>query len=273
MQYPEKDQDFRCVTSLTSTVCSLCGVRYPAQNGDTPIQAVMDAAEKELGGEKVEKMLIFAPDAVGIQLWEKYPERLQQVQKLAPIRVPIKVVMPSVTPVCFGSMYSGALPEVHGITAYAKPVLTVETIFNVFPEAGKKTAICAINGCSIDTIFRKRPISYLSSVTDAEALQFTETLLRDYNYDFILSYATDYDAVMHHTAPFAPEAIKAFETDVETFQKLVALVDKVWAGYNRLIVFSPDHGSHTAENGHGKHGCDIPEDMMVYHFYSVKHKA
>jgi len=272
MQYSEKNEDFRCVTSLTPTVCELCGVRTPAQNGDTPIESVIQAAENELHGEKIEKMLIFAPDAVGIQLWDKFPEEISKVQSLAPVRVPIRVVMPSVTPVCFASMYSGAMPEVHGIREYAKPVLTCETLFNVFPEAGKNTAICAVNACSIDTIFRRRPITYISTVSDKAAVDFTDSLLKEYDYDFILTYATDYDAVMHHTAPFAPEAITAFKTDIASFQRLVELTDTIWAGYNRLIIWSPDHGSHTAENGHGIHGKDIPEDMLVYHFYRIKAK-
>ena len=270
MNYPENDSDFRCITCLTPTVCQLCGVRLPAQNGDTPIQAVLDAAKKELGDEPVEKMLIFAPDAVGIQLWEKYPENLPRVQNLAPVRVPIRSVMPSVTPVNFASMYSGALPEVHGIQEYAKPVLTCETLFNVFPECNKKTAICASNGCSIDTIFRKRKITYISSRTDAESFNFTEMLLRNYDYDFILDYMGDYDSIMHKTAPFAPEAIRAYEICIETFEKLVQITDEVWKGYNRLVIWSPDHGSHLRDNGHGTHGSDLPEDLLVYHFYRVK---
>lgn len=295
MIFPENENDFLCITSLTPTVCDLCNVRRPAQCGAEPIKAVVEAAEKELNGGKIEKMLIFAPDAVGIQLWEKYPEEQGKVESLAPIRIPIKSVMPSVTPVNFGSMYSGALPEVHGIREYAKPVLTCETLFNVFPEAGKKTAICAVNGCSIDTIFRRRPVTYISTLSDADALTFTETILgncsftsgiqgfegvdqkfsedilNNRSFDFILCYATDYDSVMHHTQPFAPEAITAFKTDVQSFQRLVALTDKVWKGFNRLIVWSPDHGSHLNPNtNHGTHGSDMPEDTLVYHFYRIK---
>ncbi|MBQ7649349.1 MAG: hypothetical protein IJS15_00235 [Victivallales bacterium] len=271
MIFPENESDFLCITSLTPTVCDLCGVRRPAQCGAEPIKAVMDAAARELDGGKIEKMLIFAPDAVGIQLWEKFPEEQAKVESLAPIRIPIQSVMPSVTPVNYGSMYSGAMPEVHGIQEYAKPVLTCETLFNVFPEAGKKTAICAVNGCSIDTIFRKRPVTYISTRTDADALAFTENILNNCDYDFILSYATDYDSVMHHSEPFAPEAITAFKTDVTSFQKLVALTDKFWKNYNRLIVWTPDHGSHLSpKTNHGSHGADMPEDRLIYHFFRIK---
>ena len=65
MNFPEKESDFLCITSLTPTVCDLCGVRRPAQCGAEPIKAVMEAAAKELDGGKIEKMLIFAPDEIG----------------------------------------------------------------------------------------------------------------------------------------------------------------------------------------------------------------
>ncbi len=76
---------------------------------------------------------------------------------------------------------------------------------------------------------------------------------------------------MHHTEPFAPEAITAFKTDVASFQTLVALTDKIWKGYNRLIIWTPDHGSHLNPNtNHGTHGADMPEDTLIYHFYRIK---
>ena len=270
MRYPEPDPSFRCVTSLTPTVCDLCGVRRPAQCGDEPIAALVEAAQEQLHGGKIEKVLIFAPDAVGIHLWEKFPEQLSAVEAIAPWRIPIRVVMPSVTPVCFGSMFSGALPEVHGIREYAKPVLTCETIFNVFPEAGRKTAIAAVNGCSIDTIFRKRPVTYVSTTKDADTLAFSEHLLRQPEYDFLLSYAYDYDHAGHAGGPFSADAIAAFNTDLDSFQKLAALADEVWADHNHLIVFAPDHGQHDTTTGRGSHGLDIPEDMLVYHFYAIR---
>ena len=57
MNFPEKLEDFRCVTAFTPTVCTLIGARIPAQCEDTPLDAVIAEAEKKLNGEKVEKML------------------------------------------------------------------------------------------------------------------------------------------------------------------------------------------------------------------------
>ncbi len=35
------------------------------------------------------------------------------------------------------TMYTGAQPAVHGITAYAKPVIKIDTIFDALIRAGK----------------------------------------------------------------------------------------------------------------------------------------
>ena len=272
MNFPEKLEDFRCVTAFTPTVCTLIGARIPAQCEDTPLDAVIAEAEKKLNGEKVEKMLIFAPDACGIHLWERYPEKLAKVEAVAPLRVPTKVVMPSVTPVCFASMYTGATPAIHGIQKYERPILTVETIFNTFPEAKKKTGICAVNQCSIDLIFRKRPVTYCSTRSDAEAVKFSHFLMQDPAFDVVLNYATDYDHIMHATGPFADEAIGALDRNIAAFQQFSAWIDEYWGAYNRLLVWSPDHGAHESSPGRGPPGTDMPEDLLVYHFYSIRAK-
>ena len=66
--------------------------------------------QEQLNGDLVEKVLIFAPDG-SVSTSGKFPEYLAAVEAIAPLRIPIRVVMPSVTPVCFASMFSGALPE------------------------------------------------------------------------------------------------------------------------------------------------------------------
>ena len=47
--------------------------------------------------------------------------------------------------------------------------------------------------------------------------------------------------------------------------------DECWNGYNRMIAFTPDHGSHkNSSTGKGDHGEDIPEDMELRHFYGFR---
>lgn len=61
---------------------------------------------------------------------EKYRAHFAQLEKRAALRLPMRSVVPPVTPVAFASMYSGLQPAQHGIMKYEKPVLGVETVFD-----------------------------------------------------------------------------------------------------------------------------------------------
>ena len=98
--------------------------------------------------------------------------------------------MPSVTPVCFGTMYTGAQPSVHGIQKYEKPVITIDTLFDALLRAGKKVALITYGKCSLSKIFLERNIDYyhfdeggIASV-NAKAM---EVILND-KHDFIVIY-------------------------------------------------------------------------------------
>jgi len=92
-------------------------------------------------------------------------------------------VMPSVTPVCFASMYTGAMPNVHGIQAYEKPVLSTDTVFDAFIRADLKPAIVSTANDSISCIFLERDMDYfifdVSTANDSISCIFLE---RDMDY-------------------------------------------------------------------------------------------
>lgn len=259
------------IGDLTPTVCEINNWPVPAQSGGTPVAMVVDHAQRLFGGEgKNEKTFIYCPDAIGDIHYKHYPEELKKVERLAGIKLLSSGVMPSVTPVCFGTIFSGASPQVHGITQYAKPVLTVETIFDSAVAAGKKAAIVSVNACSIDMIFRKRKIEYISTRTDASSRDFAEKLLRWYDYDLIVCYSTDYDHLSHHTGCDSEESVTALKTCVRYFEDFARLTDEIWGKYNRTLIWAPDHGNHPVDEKSGTHGANVPEDMLVNHFYRLK---
>ena len=68
------------IGDLTPTVCALMGVEEPSSCGGTAIASVVDQAFRVTGKEnKMEKILIFCPDAVGDIHRQKYPEKLARV--------------------------------------------------------------------------------------------------------------------------------------------------------------------------------------------------
>ena len=277
------------IADLTPTVCHLFGVSEPKECGGTVIPEIADQADKLMGGEgKTERAVLFCADAMGENQRRRFPEDFEKIEKTAGFRIRSVSVMPSVTPVCYGSIFSGAAPCVHGIMKYEKPVLQVETLFDVFSKAGKNVAVAACNDCSIDRIFRGRQVDYYSfhgslpgepgagndalQRADRKAYELTLELIAKDEYDLIVCYMTDYDHQMHLHGPFSPEAAAQAHLAAERFSGLREAMDRYWANYNRMLVFVPDHGGHSTDETHGGHGSDLPEDMLVSHYYRISEK-
>ncbi len=261
------------IGDFTPTVCAIAGMRAPKQCGGVPSENVLGFASKELNGGKIEKMLLFCPDAVGDVQCKRFPELFGKVEKISDVFLPGVSVMKCVTPVCYATIFSGASPAVHGIRSYSKPVLKVETLFDILAEAGKNVAIVAMNECSIDMIFRGRSIDYYSLRTDEAIFRTSMKLLSDSDYDVIVFYMSDYDHFGHHTDVFSEKSVEQLHLAVERFEIGCREADRVWSRFNRLIAFVPDHGQHTVHDHlgtHGTHHDNIPEDMLVNHYYRIR---
>lgn len=258
-----------CITTVTPTICKLMGVDPPAMSDQQCLPQVIQAAKRD-GVANVEKCLVFAPDAVGMQMFHNHRPLFDNVLKHAPIKVPMVAVFPPKTPVCFASMFSGAQPQVHGIQQYEKPVLTCDTIFDALLRSGKKVALVAVKEASIDLIFRKRDMSYFSEPNDVDVTRRTIEIIKSGRHDFIVAYHCEYDDTLHERTPYCPEAIQALSNHIDTFTLLAKTIDAFWQRNNRAVLFAPDHGSHIdPESGKGVHGNNIPEDMQVQHYFGI----
>lgn len=262
------------IQSVTPTLCEILNISSPSLTSVKAHQPVIQAAKSAFNFEKAEKCLVFAPDALGFHLHGQYANLFDKVRQHAPVEIPVKSVMPSVTPVCFASMFTGAAPSAHGITKYEKPVLTCDTIFDTLIRHGKKVAIVAVKDCSIDRIFRNRSLDYYSEVSDADVIKTTQKLIQQDTHDFILTYVQEYDDMLHETSPFAEAAIQGLQYHVEDFITINQAVLTSWSKYNFVVAFTPDHGAHFDEQiNQGNHGEDIPEDMEIIHFYGFHPKT
>jgi hypothetical protein len=261
------------ITSVTPTICRLMGVPPPGKSTTEVIDPVVADATR-LGGLPVERVLVYAPDALGETLYKDYAEDFEGVAAMAPIQVLLRSVSPTVTPVCFGSMFTGALPETHGIRKYEKPVLSCDTIFDALAKAGKKVAIVAVEECSIAKIFLEREIDYFIEEDDQLVNAEASRLIEISAHDFILVYNQDYDDAMHASKPRTPEALTAMRNHLRDFERLSKKFISRNKGRHRLVVFSPDHGVHVDEDtGRGSHGLDTPEDVEVRSFWGIYPKG
>ena len=107
---------------------------------------------------------------------------------------------------------------------------------------------------------------------DRKAYELTLELIAKDEYDLIVCCMTDYDHQMRYLGPFSPEAAAQAHLAAKRFKGLQEAMDRYWKKYNRTLVFVPDHGGHYTDETHGGHGSDLPEDMLVSHYYRISEK-
>ncbi len=257
------------ITSAAATVCDIMGVEKDAKfESANPIVTAL--ADKKLNGRKADRAVLYNPDAVALWLYQRYTEKFTPALLESDLALPMLSVMPSVTPVCFGSMYSGVMPEIHGIRKYVKPVLKIETVFDMFIKAGKRPAIVSTEGDSISKIFLEREMDYFIYDSIEEVNEKALSLIDEDRHDLIVIYNGNYDGTMHREGTESPEALAALEQNIAFYTQLVKKIKTEWKNHDVLYGFMPDHGCHDVDSGSGSHGLDMEEDMNIIHLYGVK---
>lgn len=257
-----------CLTSVAYTVSEIMGIE---KNEDSnPV--LVSLAEKKLQGRKADRAVLYNPDAVALWLYQKYTGLFTDAAVSSDLALPVLSVMPSVTPVCFASMYSGVMPSVHGIQKYEKPVLTVNTLFDTFIKAGKKCAIVSTARDSISCIFLEREMDYFIYESVEEVNEKALQLIDEDVYDLIVIYNGNYDSTMHKFGPESEESIAALKSNIAFYKELTDKIKAQWKNHDVLYGFLPDHGCHEIDGECGSHGLDMEEDMNIIHFYGIKEK-
>ena len=251
---------------LCAALCQVMGVEPPAY-AEAPDERLLAFVKEMFGDKKLDRLVMYNPDAVAEWIMEKYHDYVAALENGNSIKMPFCTVMPSVTPVCFATMYTGALPEVHGICKYERPVLEIDTMFDAFARAGKRVALIASPRCSIGMIFLNRDIDYYLVPSVAEANAKGAQLILEDQYDFILIYNGNYDYVMHKTGPESMASIAELRANVYAYTTFCEMVREHWQGHNTLIGFAMDHGCHEIDGDAGSHGLDMPEDLNICHVY------
>ena len=264
-------------TSLDTLCAALCyalDIAPPAQAAPAN-EALCRFVDEAFGAEKCDRVFMYNPDAIGQWIDDKYPNFFREVVQRTQLKLPLRSVMPSVTPVCFGTMYTGAQPEVHGIQAYAKPVIKIDTIFDALLRAGKKCAIIAYGSSSMSKIFLERDMDYYHFTNIEEVNACAARLIMEDKHDFIACYNGNYDGIMHYNGPESTAALGELRMNCHTFGILNELIKTCWKGHRTLLGFAMDHGSHDIDEMRkgkhylGHHATDMPEDLNICHHYAA----
>lgn len=254
---------------------TLCAALAYAMGIDAPEHAAAASPElcayvdEKLQGRKADRILMYNPDAIAQWIDDKYPKFLQEVRDNTELELPFCTVMPSVTPVCFGTMYTGAQPAVHGIRKYEKPIIRIDTLFDALIRAGKRPVIIAVEKCSLSQIYCEREMDYFIYPTTAQVhAKAAEVILKD-EYDFVVVYNTTYDATMHKHGPENPLSLGELRANALGFATVSEMVKTHWKQHNTLVGFAMDHGCHEIDEGCGSHGLDMEEDLNIRHRYMI----
>ena len=253
---------------------TLCGALAYAMGIQTPAHAaeanemLTEYVDTAFGGKKADRVFMDNPDAIAQWIYEKYPTLLREVTEKTQLQLPLRSVMPSVTPVCFGTMYTGAQPEVHGIQAYVKPVITIDTIFDALLRAGKRPVLLSYGNSSLSKIYLEREMDYYIFESIAQVNAKAAELIKEDKYDFYVVYNGNYDSRMHKVGPEAVEALGELRINAHAFSVFEELIKEHWKDHRTLLGFAMDHGCHEIDDG-GSHGLDMPEDLNICHFYQA----
>lgn len=262
----DTDMNANSIDTVCAALCYAAGVKPPKFASEKNYE-LANYIDKVFDGEKADRILMYNPDAIGEWIYRKYIDYLAHTVKNTDIEIPLASAMPSVTPVNFASMYTGAQPHMHGIQKYERPVLSVETIFDAFIKAGKRCAIVASKKCSVGMIFLERDMDYYlyENSVDGNA-KAVELILRD-EYDLLVVYNGNYDSVMHKNGPESAKALSELRVNDTMFSIISKLVKEHWKNHNTLVGFAMDHGCHEIDGDCGSHGLYTAEDINIVHRY------
>lgn len=241
---------------VAPTVSRILGIPPPIGSTGAALKHAVD----DLAG--CERLAVVVIDALGEYTWDTCKDETPFFNRLRDMHhVTIESVMPSITPVNFTTMLTGASPEAHGITSRDQP-LTHETIFDVLRLNGKRSATAARALSSLGILLS--PHSDVPGVaesnTDAEVAEKAAQALSSH-IDLVWVHLLDVDDAGHAHGPTSTMG-KAAAGNADRHLHMIA-EHAYRHGY--CMITLADHGQHKAQSGplKGTHGTTLPEDLQA----------
>ena len=254
--------------TLCAALSCVMGIEPPKEAAPA-CKELTEPVDRKLNGQKVDRIIMYNPDAIAQWVFEKYHDMFQDILSLTDIALPFAAVMPSVTPVCFGTMYTGSQPEIHGIRSYVKPVIKIDTIFDALIRNAKKPAIVCTENDSLSKIYLERDMDYFFYDSADKINQKAGELILKGEHDFIVIYNGNYDSTMHKFGPESEEALTALQANIKAYYNFLKLAKESSKDKNTLVGFAMDHGCHEIDGNCGSHGLDMEEDLNIVHLYKL----
>jgi len=212
------------------------------------------------------RVAILAPDALGDFAFQQWKEKMPFLNTLHAQRsVLLRSVVPTITPVNFAAIVSGADPLVHGVKTFNDD-MQCESLFDVVRAAGGCSAGIGREGYTgAELLGRHADISGRGPAAEKD-VGVERLVLQIANKDapqFLIAQLGITDDVFHQFGPSSPDVVPVLR---ETDDRLRRLSTHLIAlGYG--IVVLADHGQHDVER-HGRKGgthdgADFDADSLV----------
>lgn len=245
--------------AVAPTIAALLGIPVPSAAESPPIEPVLDAMRG------VARVALLGIDALGMAIWRHWRERMPFFSGLADGRLlTLRSTLPSITPVNFACMVTGAGLDRHGADAREKPI-RCETLFDTARAAGVRSAALGRKGWSgHELLGRYADISTGGGRrSDAEVEAVLESVVQERLPGLIVVQYGLTDETFHACGPYSEEAAEACAKADAWARRCVGLLHS--RGYGALLL--ADHGQHevAGDDGlpRGAHGADTDEDRLV----------
>jgi predicted AlkP superfamily pyrophosphatase or phosphodiesterase len=245
--------------AVAPTVAEVLGLDRPDTMEADSIACVVDDLSV------VKRVAVLGIDAWGLKQFEHWRERMPFVGSLVEKRfATLRSILPSVTPVNFGCMVTGAEVVVHGART-RDDTFTCPSLFSLLREAGRKSAGLGRAGYTGDGLLGRH--AELSAQDMAETDKDVEDIFVDMVAhelpDFAIVQLGGTDDVFHGYGPYSAEAGDALaEADAWVRRCTDMLLTE---GYGVLIL--ADHGQSPVDGAEGElrgsHGTGSDADSLV----------
>jgi len=246
------------MTDVAPTLAAILDIPTPAQSSGEPIAEIV----ADLSG--AQGCAVVAPDALGMYPWGLWHQAMPFLESLiGRHHVVLQAVMPTITPVNFTTMITGADQSGHGIQTKDQDI-GCETIFEVLAAHGKQGAAVGQEGCTMgDLIGRwaERCGQIARRAPRYEDDLVADTLLEvaaEATPEFLITQLVTTDDVFHQFKPSSAQVVPYLQAMDARLNRLVEGL----AELDYAIIILSDHGQHDGDGG-GTHGTDCDEDSLV----------
>ncbi len=247
------------IQAVAPTVAEVLGLDRPETMEADPIACVVD----DLSG--VKRVAVLGIDAWGVKQFEHWRQQMPFVSGLIEKRfATLRSILPSVTPVNFGCMVTGAEVAIHGART-RDDTFACPSLFSLLREAGRKGAGLGRAGYTGDSLLgRHADLSAQGRAdTDEDVEDFFVDMVANELPDFAIVQLGGTDDVFHACGPYSEEAGDALaEADAWARRCTDMLLTE---GYGVLIL--ADHGQSPVDGAEGElrgsHGTGSDADSLV----------